>query len=323
MFALSLDSAGLDALDDKPLQRQKQHENRNRRHGRPREHQIPLRRVRIHESGDPHLDEPHVVGRGRNERPDERIPVDHEKQHPERDQNSLRQGQDDREKDPDLRRPVHFGRFIEFLRDAVEKLPQGEDAEGVRNGGDDQPGVRIHPPEHFDDHVPGNQDGIDGNHQGADDEDENQVAAGKPQTGQRVCGHRVKEQRGKGHRRGHDGRVEHIARKIVLHKEFPDRVEHGLGGKNSRRIGEDVLVRLERGAEHPGERVQRPDGADREHGIDDPLLQSADFHVPTAYSSPLRRNSRNWNIVTIKMMMNRAVDIVDAYPKLEKTNAVS
>jgi len=200
-------------------------------------------------------------------------------------QGGLSQGQNHRPEDAELVRAVDAGRLGELLGNGHKELTHQEDvereAEELRQ---DQRSEVAHPAEVFEHQEDWNKRDLRRQHQGRDRDQKEEVAPG-PRDARQAVGHQRTREDHTDHacdrdeegvaEVGEEWHIGHRARVVLPH----DRV-----GDPDRRIGEELLVGLERGRDHP----QKGDEKDRRRRQEDDVGQDlvgqqiVDLFAPSA-----------------------------------------
>ena len=218
----------------------------------------------------------------REDEPDEQVVPDEE--HLEDRERGDRR---DPEREHDLEEEAPLGRAVDprslhqVPGDADEEVAQQEDRERQRERGveEDQPGDRVEEVEVVVEPEDGDQRHLDRHEQEPDDQQEEPVAAGELDPGERVAGQRGNEDR-------HDRRADRDEHRHPERVRDPLVVEH-VGvvlerpGARLRDVGPPAGLRRvgrrqQGGDEEPGGRDQPEDRDQREHDVDRRPLEEAD-----------------------------------------------
>src|SRR5215208_6406809 len=147
-----------------------------------------------------------------DQRPEEVVPLEQEREDAEGGQGRPYE----REYDPPVDRPavgaVHDRRLLQVHGEALDELPEQEDAEGIEQSvGDDEREERVDQAEVLDDYVEGDDRDLLRDHQGGQKQDKERMPEREFYPGEGVGGHRAREQIRQDDRHGDDGAV-HVAR---------------------------------------------------------------------------------------------------------------
>jgi hypothetical protein len=119
-----------------------------------------------------------------------------------------RQGQGDPPVDLPGGSPIHDGRLLQLLRKLEEVLAHEEDGEGVKEPGQDEGVVGVHPAQVPHKYEEGDDEDVDGDHQGGQEEEEERPLAPEAEAGEGVAGHSPAGQVQEGQAQGHDQGVQ-------------------------------------------------------------------------------------------------------------------
>ena len=124
-------------------------------------------------------------------------------------------GQDNRPQNAEAAAAIDTGGILQFARNGQEELPQQEDAETAGGRWDDQRGQAVEPVQFPDRDVVGDEQDLVRHDQRRDhDQEEQQVATGKVQSGQGIRGQNVDHDHQTGTHRGYDQAVEERAHQV-------------------------------------------------------------------------------------------------------------
>src|SRR5208282_1223524 len=157
--------------------------------------------------------------------PEERVPVGEKEQNRQRRKDRPAQRQDDTPVDAEVAGAVDDRRFLQFARNREIELAQQEDAERVEDRGHDEAGVAVQQPQGSRENEEGDDDDRLRDEESREHGEKNDVAAWKPQSRQRVSGHRMKRQRDDGDDGGDEERVPKIAEEVDLSEDVDEAVE--------------------------------------------------------------------------------------------------
>src|SRR6266850_277451 len=314
--SLPLQPAEPHALDDAAVGHEEDHQQRQRaERGAGHDGAVGLRAVGAAEQGQRHRQREHVGLVHRDQRPQEVVPRRAEREDGQRAEHRLRERQHDAQEDLPGAGAVDPRGVLQLARHGEEELAQEEDAEGERHRRlrHDQPLVGAEPAETLREHVLGHQHHGVGNHQAADQQAEDQVAAGKAHARQRIGRHGADEdhdQRG-AHRddRAVEERSPDARRARAAEEDLVIVLQRGRPRDPLGRRADDVGRLLERGHQHP-ERRRQPQHGQREHHRRE--------RAPPHQYSVCPRSSRNCRSEKPTMTANSTQAMAEAEPKWKK-----
>src|SRR5438876_3579065 len=190
--SLPLDAAQPHALDDPAVGDQEDHQQRQRaQRGAGHDGPVRFRAVGAAQQGQRDGEREHVGLVHGDQRPQEVVPGRAEREDGECPENRLRERQHDAQEDVPRAGAVDAGGVLQLAGQREEELAEEEDAEGERHGRlrHDQPLVGAEPAQALREHVLRHQHHRVGDHQAADQEHEDQIAAGEAHPRQRIGGH--------------------------------------------------------------------------------------------------------------------------------------
>ncbi len=220
---------------------------------------------------------------------------------------------DDRPVDPELAGPLQARGVEQLVRDRAGELPDEEDPDDSRQGGQSGTQIRVH-----ESHRAQHQEERQHRDRRRDDErrqkeSEDAVAAGEAELRERIAGHRVQEQDSE---RRDDGDQEAVGRRAAerqAREELHVVAERRARGEKRRRETARFAGPHERGGGHPDERRQR------EHSADDERRVHEQCPAPPSHASP-RFWIQNCTAVRARTTMKRTNAIEAAYPMLHQRN---
>jgi len=170
---------------------------------------------------------------------------------------------------------------VVVLGDALEGLPQQEDAEHAGKRRDDQALVGVDPTQTEHDQEQRDQRDLEGDHHRRQIQDEDRVPPEEVQPGEAIGRHRADDQLPGDREHGDDQRVQEVPSERHQGEEVNVVGKIQCPGEELRRVGKRAARRLERGRDHPDERHDHAQRDQDQHGI----AQDAQGQVPPMFRS--------------------------------------
>lgn len=260
-----------DGLDHPTLQREKDEQDGQDADHRSGGEEVILDEVHVGEAHQAHGDHLHLGAVDHHHRPEELVPVPHELDDQQGGHGRLHRWQNHREEDSEFTAAVDAGRVDVVVGNHLDSLPHQEDAEDADQVRGHDAHVGVEQPEAVYPDVQRHHDRLEGDHQDADDGEEEDVPSGEAILRESEPRQRRDHQAAHGGDRGDDSTIQQVAHEGFALEDFEvvGQVEPVVGG-NLERHALDLGGGFQRGDRHPEEGEKDRDGAAGDREGDEP-----------------------------------------------------